>query len=380
MNPSTKAVLVAGGTYGAHWGYHKYREWRGSGIQGAYHKPEREVGLDKKDVKVPFAKTMIGQSLCATAAGWFQVYSGGIAIDTVATRLQAGQNTSQSLWGLSNPASDVRRVIERRARMQNIPRAVVATELLRRSNLFAGHFVTMLARFPYLFMNFNAYHQMDQFLERQRIANNDNSPKTLSEEMLCVTFATTISTTAITVAELPKIMDQVRSPNCAVKRTTVAGIIQEHGVARVFRGYTACFGREFLFNSALLLSPPLAMKLRDSYVTPNLESSPVARALQNNELLLTSMALGAMFGMVTNAPDQMKTNIQTGQFLNMREAWAWQAEHGGGIKGFFGKAAWWRGFYIMHAVVAINFAREKVENLITAEENNRATVSVTDGH
>ena len=37
-----------------------------------------------------FSKTVLGQTLYASGAGIFQVYSGGIAIDTVSTRMQAG--------------------------------------------------------------------------------------------------------------------------------------------------------------------------------------------------------------------------------------------------------------------------------------------------
>ena len=164
----------------------------------------------------------------------------------------------------------------------------------------------------------------------------------------------------------------MRAPNCTLKRTTIAGIVREHGVARVFRGFTACLGREFLFNSALLFSPPLANYVSEHFVQPNLDSSPVARALEGKELLTSSLFLGLVFGSLTNAPDQMKTNIQMGRFMNMREAFAWQLAEGGGVAGLFGKAAVYRALYIAHAVIAINFARAKVESLLTDQEEKRS--------
>ena len=45
----------------------------------------------------------------------------------------------------------------------------------------------------------------------------------------------------------------------------------------------------------------------------------------------------------------------------MRQAWAWQRKFGGGLRGLYGKAAIYRGLYIAHAVVAFNFARDRVE-------------------
>ena len=65
-------------------------------------------------------------------------------------------------------------------------------------------------------------------------------------------------------------------------------------------------------------------------------------------------------GVLTNVPDQLKTNIQTGKFKNMREAWAFQ-KHNGGLRGLFGASAFYRGIFITQAVVAFNFARDRVQ-------------------
>ena len=46
------------------------------------------------------------------------------------------------------------------------------------------------------------------------------------------------------------------------------------------------------------------------------------------------------------------------------QAWAWQRVHGGGLRGLYGSAAVCRGLYIAHAVLAFNFARDKVETLL----------------
>ena len=114
----------------------------------------------------------------------------------------------------------------------------------------------------------------------------------------------------------------------------------------------------------------MAKKLHSKFVVPNRETSAFARFLDGKELIAMSLSLGLLFGAFTNAPDQMKTNIQTGQFKNMREAWAWQVDNGG-VRGLFGKAAVYRALYIAHAVIAFNFARDKVESFLNAEEIKR---------
>lgn len=252
--------------------------------------------------------------------------------------------------------------------------------MLMRSDLFAGHFVTMLGRFPYLFLNFSTYQQTEKLLlsgilpplpgvsagvptgQRRSV-----SQKTLPEELLCVSAATLISTGAITIAECPKVIDQVGTVSCTAasgNRSTVMGILREHGVRRLLRGYTACFMREYLFNAALLMSPSLAAQIHESHVRGR--EGPLAWALEGREIVAASLLLGLPLGLLTNGPDQLKTNIQTGRFLNMREAWAWQRQHNGGLRGLYGKAAVYRGLYIAHAVVAFNFARDRAEKWWTA--------------
>jgi hypothetical protein len=176
----------------------------------------KAAGDDAKGVATALLKT----SACATAAGWFQVYSGGIMIDTVATRLQAGASTNYAIWGLWGNApvgTVVQRFVRRSAYKYQTPGTAnlvmspyqVYGGMLLRSNLTAGHFVTMLARFPYLFLNFTTYQQTDRWLQTWRAPEQRLRSKSVLEELVCVSTSTLISTTAITVAECPKIIDQV---------------------------------------------------------------------------------------------------------------------------------------------------------------------------
>ena len=364
MNPSTKKVLstavVGAGYYGA----------RQIGVVTEEH--ERKLRrhysdlLRRRDDFQAVAAQLFRTSVCATAAGWFQVYSGGIVIDTVATRLQAGQSVNGAIWGLRSHLS-VGAVVDRYVRAQafkyrSLPE-VAATRrevyggLLLRSNLMAGHFVTMLSRFPYLFLNFTTYQYTEKAVVRVRpeAANG----KSIGEELACVSASTLVSTLAITVAECPKIIDQVGG-TCG-QRSTVLSVYRAFGAARLLQGYTACFCREYFFNTALLMSPSLARALRSQLVEPGLAAgSPVAWVVDGNEIVFASLALGAPMGVLTNVPDQLKTNIQTGRFKNMREAWAFQ-KHNGGLRGLFGASAFYRGIFITQAVVAFNFARDRVQ-------------------
>ena len=164
MNVGTKTVLVGAGMYGVR----KAWEWS--------QEKDNDEAAEVVEQPVAFSKSMLGQAGCATVSGWFQVYSGGIAIDTVATRLQAGQPINQAMWGLSRPKTDTGALIKRfgnisgmnalKVRIQ-LPRLLlpehakqIRTGMLLRSNLYAGHFVTMISRFPYLFLNFNTYEQV----------------------------------------------------------------------------------------------------------------------------------------------------------------------------------------------------------------------------
>ena len=97
---------------------------------------------------------------------------------------------------------------------------------------------------------------------------------------------------------------------------------------------------------------------------PNLETSALARFADGREMFLTSMLMGFPVGFLTNVPDQMKTNIQKGQFKHIGQAIKWQVTEGGGMRNLLGQAAVYRSLYICHGVVFLNFARTRVENLI----------------
>ena len=95
MNVGTKTVLVGAGIWGVKKAHEYWNEREEEGVEGSTEAAQTVIAAE-----VPFSKSITGQALCATAAGWFQVYSGGIAIDTVATRLQNGQPLNQALWGV----------------------------------------------------------------------------------------------------------------------------------------------------------------------------------------------------------------------------------------------------------------------------------------
>ena len=97
---------------------------------------------------------------------------------------------------------------------------------------------------------------------------------------------------------------------------------------------------------------------------PNRETSLLARVLDGRELFFVSLGFGFPVGFITNVPDQLKTNIQKGQFRHIVEAARWQATEGGGIRGLLGRAAVYRSMYICHGVVFLNFARTRVERLL----------------
>jgi hypothetical protein len=211
-NPNTTAAVGVGLTIGA--GYvAKHLGWI---TPEDAERRLRALRASKDDAKA-VAAGLFRTSACATAAGWFQVYSGGIVIDTVATRLQAGASVNQALWGLRSATpvgTVVNRFVRRTAARYKLagvapkPHEVYVGMILR-SNLTAGHFVTMLSRFPYLFLNFTTYQQTEKLALSLRPAGS-TGPKTVAEELACVSASTLVSTTVITVAECPKIMDQVR--------------------------------------------------------------------------------------------------------------------------------------------------------------------------
>jgi len=325
--------------------------------------------VDEKEpvASTPFAKSMVGQTLCATVAGCCQVYSGGIVIDTVATRLQAGMAFPQAIYRVGRPQTDPHKLMRRFAAVEGMFRLEVQARALLRSNLFAGHFVTMLSRLPYLALNLNAYEQTENLLiEHGERQGDPSAPRPWTDEVICVASATLLSSTAITAAECPKILDQVKAPGEACKGPeTIQGVYKRHGVARLMQGYTACFCRELLFNTALLVSPNVARWVESSYIQPNLESSSFCRAVHGYENFAISFGMGIGLGFITNGPDQLKTLIQAGKFKNMREAWAWQRVHGGGLRGLYGIAAIYRALFIAQAILTINFARGGVEQFLS---------------
>ena len=316
-------------------------------------------------------RTFLGQASCAAVAGICQMYGGGIVLDTISTRLQAGFGIGQSLWGIRGyahtpPAALFKRVAARYARS---PLAVRA-RFLARSNLYAGIGVVVRGRFPYLAMNLGTYQLIENYLVGDDVdADGKRRAKTLGEQLTCIVGSTSIGAAAITAIECPKILDQLKGGQIeASQRQTVVGVIKRHGLARLMQGYEACFLREFCFNVALLGGPGFARVLRERYVEPELrraEPSLAARALDGRELFAVSLGMGFPVGFITNMPDQMKTNIQKGQFRHIGQAIKWQVTEGGGIHKLLGRAAVYRSLYICHGVVFLNFARTKVEKLLS---------------
>ena len=211
----------------------------------------------------PFSRTVFGQSVCAGLSGVFQVYSGGIAIDTISTRMQAGMDWREALFGRAKSAS---------------------LGAMLRNNLYAGHLVMAQGRFPYLFINLNAYAQAERL-----VYSRDAPPggaasgaaaappaagvrparraKTLVEELFCIACSTLLGAAMITIIECPKILAQLapREPGAPAPRApTITSVVREHGFGRLLRGYDACVCREALFNCALLGSPGLARRARDA--------------------------------------------------------------------------------------------------------------------
>eukprot|EP00501_MAST-03F_sp_TOSAG23-6_P001463 GSMAST32.ASY1.ANO1.1521.1 assembled CDS len=318
-----------------------------------YHKPD-----------VQFSRTFAGQAICAGVAGICQMYSGGIVLDTVSTRLQAGFGIGQALWGIrgyksTNPTS----LISRAAAVHGVSKTQLCLSLLKRSNLYAGIGVVVRGRFPYLTLNLGTYAQAEQWV--LGIRGGVYREKTLGEDLFCIVSSTSVGAAAITAIECPKILDQLRGGQVdKANRSTVLGVIKKFGIRRLMQGYEATFLREFCFNCALLGSPGISKRLRSNFIEPNLETSAVARFFDGKEMFFTSMAMGFPIGFITNVPDQMKTNIQKGQFRNILEAIKWQSTQGGGIRGLLGKAAVYRSLYICHGVVFLNFARTRVETLL----------------
>lgn len=235
VNVSTGGAAAAGLTTAAvgagYWGA-KRLGWVDDQTLKRNRQRLEDIKAARDDAK-GIATALLKTSASATAAGWFQVYSGGIMIDTVATRLQAGVTSNYAIWGLWGKApvgTVVDRFVRRSAfKYQSPGTANLAMKpyqvyggILLRSNLTAGHFVTMLARFPYLFLNFTTYQQTERLLQNWRAPDQRYARKSVLEELACVSTSTLISTTAITVAECPKIIDQVHGK--AGQRSTVTSV------------------------------------------------------------------------------------------------------------------------------------------------------------
>lgn len=309
---------------------------------------------------LPFSRTVLGQSVCAAFAGLFQVYSGGIVIDTISTRMQGGKTWQQAIFGRPKPSLPA----------------------LMRNNLFSGHQMMAKGRFPYLFTNLNAYAQADKAVlwrKREQIDTAHDGKlsaeelrqalhsKTLPEELFCIMCSTVLSAAVITAVECPKILSQLAktAPGEKAKTYTALGVLRSHGLGRLMQGYDGCLLREGLFNVALLGSPAISMAVKSQIFVPYRDADTawgaVARAVAGSEMLVTSFVLGMLCGFSTNGPDQLKTRIQNGQFRTLATAVRWQMREGGGIRALYGQAALYRALYTGHGVLALNFMRTKVE-------------------
>jgi hypothetical protein len=335
-------------------------------LKSGARKSLREDLQTYSDIKPKFSRTFPGQALCAGVAGICQMYSGGIVLDTISTRLQAGFKIGPALWGIrgystTHPAT----FIARCARRHGTTGIAMRAALLQRSNLYAGIGVVVRGRFPYLTLNLGTYAYVEKLVLGYR--GGVQRPKTLGEDLFCIASSAAVGSAAITAIECPKILDQLKGGQVAsAERSTVTSVLREKGFFRLMQGYEACFLREFCFNCALLGGPGLARRMHEGWVEPRRSDSALARFVDGKELFLVSLMMGFPMGFITNIPDQMKTNIQKGQFKNIAQAIRWQMAEGGGIGGLLGKAALYRSFYICHGVVFLNFARTRVENLLNA--------------
>jgi len=297
-----------------------------------------------------FSKTVLGQTLCASGAGIFQVYSGGIAIDTVSTRMQAGMPARQAIFGARLPSLSA----------------------LYSANLFAGHQVMAQGRFPYLFTNLNTNNIARRYAESRGMVDG------VFKQLFCIGCSTAVASVVITCVECPKILVQLNGVALGAQRPTILSVAREHGFTRLLRGYDACVCREALFNTALLGSPAIADSVRMNIVAPAAAAArdreaagqsqgvigQLAKTVEAHCMLVTSFVMGLGVGFITNGPDQLKTRIQHGQFPNLLSAFRWQLAHGGGLAALYGPAAVYRAFYTGHGVLALNFMRHKVEHFV----------------
>ena len=261
-------------------------------------------------LKVPFHRTLPGQAIASVGSGIFQVYSGGICIDTLKTRMQNGQTVRSAFWQTNLERTSALTLVKRYARRNGGSAAGAWAKLIARSNLYSGHFVTAIGRFPYLFLNLGTYSQAEQWLLR-RSGDEGARPLSVLEDAFCITVAAITSSLSLTMTECPKVMDQLRRASgggsVAQGRTTVASVIRQHGLLRVLQGYEASFLREVGFSIVFLGAPGIAARtlplLGDSWVDEN--GSP-GRA----GLLMVSVPLGMWAGFMTNSVDELKTRAR----------------------------------------------------------------------
>ena len=161
--------------------------------------------------------------------------SGGIALDTVSTRLQAGFSFGQSLWGVSGKNTNGTALSRRFASVKHISTASARVKMLARSNLYAGYFVVIKGRFPYLFMNLGTYAKAEEFIISNKVGVN-RGDKTIIENFACISASTLVGSTAITAIECPKILDQLGGRGSAT-RYTVLGVLRTKGFKRLMQGY-----------------------------------------------------------------------------------------------------------------------------------------------
>eukprot|EP01046_Picozoa_sp_COSAG06_P009792 COSAG06_NODE_518_length_14769_cov_75.390048_4_plen_174_part_00 len=107
------------------------------------------------------------QAIASVGSGIFHVYSGGIVIDTLKTRLQNGQTLRQALLVTGRESTSATELVRRYARRQGAGAGVGWLALVRRCNLAAGHLITAMGRFPYLFLNLGTYSQAEQWCLRR---------------------------------------------------------------------------------------------------------------------------------------------------------------------------------------------------------------------
>jgi hypothetical protein len=227
------------------------------------------------------------------------VYSGGIVIDTLKTRLQNGQTLRQALLVTGRESTSASALVRRYARRQGAGNGVGWLAMVRRSNLTAGHLVTAAGRFPYLFLNLGTYSQAEQWCLRR--SGGANRPLTVLEDIFCINIASLISSFSLTMTECPKVLDQLRAQSgekvpASAGRTTIMSVIRQQGLLRVLQGYDASYIREVGFSVVFLGAPGIAMsvlpKLGDQWL--DADGAP-SRA----GLLMISVPLGMTAGFCT---------------------------------------------------------------------------------